>query len=228
MKDAGVGVRGRDRPLRVALVAAHPLRVVGFQALFEDNPAVTVVSAQLQDVLRDKSLDVALLGAQPMDPMLELIRTLRAFRPDLRVIVMGDEAQDSDIERIIAAGARGYLPQIATEAEILMALREVFEGSVWAPRRILSRLIDQVGMPSPPPSEFAKNAAVQGNLTEREMQVLTLLATGANNREIGRALLIEEPTVKSHLGSLMRKTGVQNRISLIMHAMNNDLLPKQK
>ncbi|MHB1702282.1 MAG: response regulator transcription factor [Acidobacteriaceae bacterium] len=209
-------------------MAAHPLRVMGFQALFEDNPAVAIIAAQMADVLRDKSLDVALLGAQPMEPMLELIGTLRAFRPDLRVIVMGDGAEDGEIERIIGAGARGYLPQSATEAEILMALREVFEGSVWAPRRILSRLIDQVGRPAPAESAASKAAAAKGSFTEREMQVLELLATGANNREIGKALAIEERTVKSHLGSLMRKTGVQNRISLIMHAMNNDLLRKKK
>ncbi len=226
MRDAGAIVRGRGRPLRVGLVAAHPLRVMGFQALFEDNPAVTIIAAQMADVLRDKSLDVALLGEQPMQPMLELIGTLRAFRPDLRVMVMGDGAEDGDIERIIGAGARGYLPQSSTEDEILMALREVFDGSVWAPRRILSRLIDKVGRP--PESTTSKAAAAKGSFTEREMQVLELLATGANNREIGKALAIEERTVKSHLGSLMRKTGVPNRISLIMHAMNNDLLRKKK
>lgn len=221
MSESGATVGKRDRPLRVGLVAAHPLRVLGFQALFEDNPAVKIVAADMVDVLRDKTLDVVLLGTQAAEHMLELIVTLRAYRPELRVIVMGDSADHEEIERVIGAGARGYLPPTATEAEILMALREVFGGSVWAPRRVLSRLIDSV------PAPVVGEPAAQKRLTGREMQVLELLVTGAGNREIGEALKIGERTVKSHLASLMRKVGVQNRISLTMHAISHDLLRKK-
>ena len=222
MMMAGGTDRGRTHPLRVGLVAADPLRVLGFQALFENNPQVKIVAAaEIADVLRDKTLDIVLLGAPP-NQLFELIASLRGFRPELRIIVMGSSGDQEYIRRVIGAGARGYLQDSAAESEILMALQEVFDGSVWAPRRVLSRLIDQANLPErrePPPAH--------GRFTARELEVLELLVHGASNREIGKALNIEERTVKSHLASLMRKVGVQNRIALTMHALNQDVMHKK-
>lgn len=211
----------RIRPLRVGLVAADPLRVLGFQALFENNPEVRIVSADIAEVLRDKTLNMVLLGAPPSQ-LFELIASLRGFRPELRVIAMGGSADQEYIRRVIGAGARGYLPDTAAESEILMALQEVFDGSVWAPRRVLSLLIDQANAP-----RRGDVPAAHGRFTARELEVLQLLVGGASNREIGKALNIEERTVKSHLASLMRKVGVQNRIALTMHALNQDVMRRK-
>jgi DNA-binding NarL/FixJ family response regulator len=94
----------------------------------------------------------------------------------------------------------------------------VIAGSIWAPRRLLSKLIDRL-LAFPDTSL----ASVTPQLTDRERQVLDLILMARSNREIARQLGIKERTVKTYVGSLMRKTGVDNRIELSMRALNLSL-----
>jgi DNA-binding NarL/FixJ family response regulator len=99
----------------------------------------------------------------------------------------------------------------AKESEIRMAVDMVRDGSVWAPRKVLARLLDrQPGAHRPSPS-------AQPRFTARETEVLKLLRSGHPNREIAQSLGIDESTVKAHIGRLMRKVGVSNRIALTVH-----------
>ena len=91
-----------------------------------------------------------------------------------------------------------------------MAIETVRDGSVWAPRKVLSRLLDRE--PRNP-----DGTEQRPRFTARELEVLTLLREGHPNRELARMLGIDEATVKAHLGRLMRKVGVSNRIALTMH-----------
>jgi DNA-binding NarL/FixJ family response regulator len=91
-----------------------------------------------------------------------------------------------------------------------MAIDMVRDGSVWAPRKVLSRLLDE-------PRGEGKSPAAPPTFTSRERQVLKLLRAGQPNREIALALGIEEGTVKAHLSRLMHKVGVNNRIALTVH-----------
>jgi DNA-binding NarL/FixJ family response regulator len=100
-----------------------------------------------------------------------------------------------------------------------MAVEVVADGSTWAPRRILSKVIDRLsGAP-----EYAPRAPVP-RLTAREGQVLELILKARSNREIAEQLGIEERTVRAHLGRLMRKAGVDNRIKLSMSELSHSLL----
>jgi DNA-binding NarL/FixJ family response regulator len=91
-----------------------------------------------------------------------------------------------------------------------MAIEMVRDGSVWAPRRVLSQLLDR--QPG-----FSGTASAPPKFTPRELQVLELLRAGRSNREIGLALGIDISTVKAHIGRLLRKVGVNNRIALTIH-----------
>jgi len=91
----------------------------------------------------------------------------------------------------------------------------VQDGSLWAPRKVLARLLEARNRSQPPAG--APNAA---KLTARENQVVSLLVVGRSNREIGEALGIDAGTVKAHMGRIMRKTGVGNRIELTMYILN--------
>jgi DNA-binding NarL/FixJ family response regulator len=113
----------------------------------------------------------------------------------------------------VGAGAKGYLSHSANEAELQMAISVVRDGSVWAPRKVLARLLEQ-SMREP---EIAK--AVPVRLTRRELEVLRLLVLGHPNRQIALALGVDEGTVKAHMGRLMRKAGVDNRTALSMRAI---------
>jgi len=128
----------------------------------------------------------------------------------LKLIVLGNETCQEYLQKVIGAGAKGYLSLTAKEAEIRMAIEMVRDGSVWAPRKVLSRLLDSQ-------RSAAKSPAAWPKFTTRERQVLNLLRAGQPNREIALALGIDEGTVKAHIGRLMRKVGVNNRIALTVH-----------
>jgi DNA-binding NarL/FixJ family response regulator len=133
--------------------------------------------------------------------------------------VIGLEDDHEYIQRIIGAGAKGYLTHGAKESEIRMAIEIVQDGSVWAPRKVLARLLEASGE--------TQGGLGEPKFTQREQQVLRLLVAGSANREIASALGIDEATVKAHVGRLMRKVGVTNRISLTMQTVSRNLLLQQ-
>jgi DNA-binding NarL/FixJ family response regulator len=121
--------------------------------------------------------------------------------------------------KAIASGAKGYVDEAASPTEFVQAIRIVNQGSVWAPRRVLSMFIERVS--SAPGRIFP---AGRVTFTDREKEVLEMLVAGRSNKEIGSALGIEERTVKAHVAKLMRKVGVQNRIALSVHAITHSLV----
>lgn len=201
--------------LRVGLVATDPLRILGLETLFPKGGPVEVVPLSVPGALDDSGVPLVLIDAACTDHIFELLATFRRTRPHLRLIVLGLEDDHEYIQRIVGAGAKGYLTHSAKEAEIRMAIEVVQDGSIWAPRKVLARLLDT--RPTPQAEEKLK-------LTERELQVLRLLVAGQPNREIARELGIDVITVKAHVGRLMRKMGVENRISLSVQAMSRGLL----
>jgi len=162
-------------------------------------------------------VSVILIDGACTDHLFELLATFRRSRPHFRLIVIGLEEDHEYIQRVIGAGAKGYLTHMAKENEIRLAIEIVQDGSVWAPRKVLARLLEMSnGEVAPPEPKF----------TEREGQVLKLLVAGRPNREIAAALGIDAATVKAHVGRLMRKVGVENRIALTMQAVSRNLVAK--
>lgn len=198
-----------NRKERIGLVATDPLRVLGLKSILEGT-LFEVVPLSVPGALDDISLSLVLIDSECTGHPFQLISTFRQVRPQLRLIVFGSDAAQEHIERVIGAGAKGYLPFTASEAELRLAIEAVRDGSVWAPRKVLSRLLDRErGNPANPDQ--------RPNFTAREREVLKLLREGQPNREIAQTLGIDEATVKAHLGRLMRKVGVSNRIALTMH-----------
>jgi DNA-binding NarL/FixJ family response regulator len=197
------------RAERVGVVATDPLRILGLKSIFSDALQLEIVPLSIPGALSDGNLCLVLIDAECTPHLFELISTFRQTRPQLKLIVLGNQTDQDYIERVIGAGAKGYLLLSTQESEIRMAIEMVRDGSVWAPRRVLSRLLDNQ-------RNAAKNAAPP-EFTTRERQVLDLLRTGQPNREIAVALGIDEGTVKAHIGRLLRKVGVNNRTALTLH-----------
>jgi DNA-binding NarL/FixJ family response regulator len=194
---------------RVGVVATDPLRVLGLKAIFSDVLQLEIVHLSIPGALSDSNLGLVLIDAECTTHLFELISTFRHAHSALKLIVLGNDTTQDYIERVIGAGAKGYLPLTAKESEIRMAIEMVRDGSVWAPRKVLSRLLDsQRKAPLPTP-----------RFTTRERQILNLLRAGQPNREIAFSLGIDEGTVKAHIGRLMRKVGVNNRIALTIHPL---------
>jgi len=206
--------------IRVAVVESDPLRFIGFRALFDNDSDFELIAATLPELATTTAnTDLVLLGSRGSQNLFDLMASLKASRPDLRIIVTGSGADDETILKALAAGAKGYMDEAAAPAEFSQALHIVHQGSVWAPRRVLSMFIERVT--SSPGRIFP---AGRVTFTDREKEVLELLVAGRSNKEIGSALGIEERTVKAHVAKLMRKVGVQNRIALSVHAITHSLV----
>ena len=196
---------------RIGVVATDPLRVLGLKAIFCEAMQLEIVHLSVPGALDDVNLSLVLIDAECTNHLFELIATFRQVRPQLKLIVLGTETCQEYIQRVIGAGAKGYLTLTAKETEHSHGHRDgarrlrlgPAQGAL-PPARPAARL-HQVRQPrrqSSPP---------------REIQVLKLLRAGQPNREIAIALGIDESTVKAHIGRLMRKVGVNNRIALTVH-----------
>ena len=204
--------------IRVAVVESDPLRLVGFQALFNSVSGFDLVPASLPDIGVLQSIGLVLLGNRNTENLFDLMATLKATRPGLRIIVTGS-GDEATILKAIVAGAKGYVDEAASPAEFVQAVRVVSQGSIWAPRHVFCMFIERVG--SAPGCMFPAGRA---SFTDREKEVLELLVAGRSNKEIGSPLGIGERTVKAHVAKLLRKVGVQNRIALSVHALTHSLV----
>jgi DNA-binding NarL/FixJ family response regulator len=205
--------------IRIAVLESDPLRFVGFRALFDSESDLEILASSVGEISTLGSVELVLLGSRNGVNLFDMMAGLKAARPDLKIIVTGSGADDETILKALAAGAKGYVDEAAAPLEFVQAIRMVNQGSVWAPRRVLSTFIERV---TTSPGRIFPAGRV--TFTDREKEVLELLVAGRSNKEIGSVLGIEERTVKAHVAKLMRKVGVQNRIALSVHAITHSLV----
>jgi DNA-binding NarL/FixJ family response regulator len=204
--------------LTVGLVNFEPLRVTGLRSILETEPQISVRVVDTSEVLADTSIGLVLYGLST-PPSFGRMSGLRVERPDLKLIVVGSLGDDETIIDAIAVGAKGYVEETAQPEQLLQAIDIVISGSIWAPRRVLSLFVDRMLQFSTKPVRRHNN-----HFTEREQQVLRLLAAARSNREIAETLGIEERTVKAYIRKLMSKVGVDNRVALSLHAVTSELV----
>jgi DNA-binding NarL/FixJ family response regulator len=213
-------------PVYIGLVSDEPIRLEGLVSIF-DQPAgeghapLFPVIGTLSEMLARATLEYLVIDMHGSSGGLAILDTIRRARPSLRLIVIGPEGNDELVLESIVAGARAYLDLTADVAMVRQAIEVVTSGSIWAPRRLLSKLIDRL---LKIPDSSLTNAAPR--LTAREKEVLDLILQARSNREIARQLGIGERTVKAHVGRLMRKSGADNRIELSMRTLNRPSLPE--
>lgn len=214
----------KPRPIRIGILAAEPIRVAGLASIFDlpaqpDQAQLVPVIGSLEELLASSSIEYVVVDLHSSDGSLETLETVRGVRPDVRLIVIGPEGDDEMVLKAIMAGARAYLGLSAGPDLVRKAVEVVTSGSIWAPRPLLSRLIDRLlHVPT------AILDAPHPQLTPREEQVLKLIMMAQSTREIARQLGIEQRTVKSYIARLMRKTGADNRVKLSVSALSRTLL----
>ena len=212
-------------PIRIGLVADEPIRLAGLASIF-DQPArqshaqLVPVPGTIAELLAQPTLEYLVVDLHSSSSGLKALDTIRRARPGIRLIVIGPVANEELVMKSIIAGARAYLDLKAGPQMVRKAIDVVTEGSIWAPRRLLSRLVDRLLKTS-----GSHLTVTVPQLTARERQVLELIMMARSNREIASELGIEERTVRAHLGRLMRKAGVDNRIKLSMSARSLFQLP---
>jgi DNA-binding NarL/FixJ family response regulator len=206
--------------IHIAAVDQDPVRLVGIRSILDTTVDLRLTVMPVSSLAVDQSVDLVLVGNHCGVKFFETMGRLRALCPNLRAIVTGSGSDDEKVLMAMRYGAKGYIDDSRSTSQLTQAIYSVHKGSVWAPRRVISMLIegsDEVHGP--------RRRSLESKLTSREEQVLGLLVSGRRNKEIGGFLGIRERTVKAHMSKLMRKLGVKNRIALSVHAVNHSLVP---
>ena len=136
-------------PIRVGLLAGEPIRLEGLATVFEQEPLpgrarLLPVVGSLGDLLADEAIEYLVIDLSSPSGRLETLAEIRGVRPQLRLIVIGPEGNDELLLDSITAGARAYLAGTAGPDMVRQAIEVVVSGSIWAPRRLLSQLIDRM------------------------------------------------------------------------------------
>jgi two-component system NarL family response regulator len=193
-----------------AIVRDGLAALVGYQPDFE-VAGCAADGADAVRLFRELCPDVVLMDLRmPGMGGVDAIEAIRLADPQARILVLTTYDGDEDIYRALQAGACGYLLKDASTEELVGAIRTVAKGGRHIPSAIAQRLADRA-MSGP-------------SLSEREVEVLRLVAAGLTNKEIAAKLFIAEGTVKTHLNSIHEKLGVRDRTEAVMVAVRRGIL----
>ncbi|TMR24010.1 response regulator transcription factor [Nonomuraea zeae] len=200
------------------IVDDHPVVRDGLRGMFHGVADIEVVAEagdghEALARARAERPDVILMDLRmPGLDGVGAIERLRAEHPEIRVVVLTTYDTGADVSQALAAGVAGYLLKDAPREELQAAVRTAAAGGRVLAQRITSQLMAGLG----PRSATAPSP--------RELEVLRLIARGAANKEVARALLISETTVKTHLKHVFAKLGVDNRAAAVVAAMERRLI----
>ncbi|MER7727927.1 response regulator transcription factor [Streptomyces sp. NPDC096323] len=206
-------------PVRILLCDDHAVVRAGLLALLGSEPDIEVVgeagSGEEAVALAAKlTPDVVLMDLQLGEGIdgVETTRRIVAGTDGVHVLVLTTYDTDADITRAIEAGATGYLLKAERPEELFAAIRSAAQGRTTLSPPVASRVMARIRTPRP-------------SLTDRERDILGQLSQGLGNRDIARALFISEATVKTHLGRIYDKLGVDTRAGAVSVAKEQRLLP---
>ncbi|MCG7416904.1 MULTISPECIES: response regulator [Microbacterium] len=193
--------------LRVFLQGADDIVVVGEAS--DGDDALQLIEGSRPDVVL---MDVQM----PRMNGVEATTKLKARFPAVHVIALTTFSSESALIPMLRAGASGFLVKDTDPDDIVEAVRQARDGEYVLSRRVTSQLVSSV-LESPPLTSVQLGASEQ--LTPRERDVVELLAQGKSNAEIAKALFLSEATVKAHLGQVMAKWGVRDRVQALIRAV---------
>jgi len=211
-----------DRRIRVLIVDDHPVVRQGTRVLLLDEPDVEVVgeAADGEEALQraaELAPDVVLMDLRmPGMDGVEAIRRLAREAPAARVLLLTGSGIDQRTFDALEAGALGYLSKTARRDELLTAVRRVYRDEPSLPPEITRRLLSGLGAGSGG-DELAEP------LTEREEEVLVLVAEGLSNRGVAERLHVSETTVRTHVSRILAKLGVKNRVQAALYALRTGI-----
>jgi NarL family two-component system response regulator LiaR len=209
--------------IRILIADDHAVVRHGLRALLATEPDLELVGEAadgVEAVAQTARLhpDVILMDmAMPRKTGLEAIYDIKRDDPQARILVLTSFAEDEQVFPAIKAGATGYLLKDTAPRELLQAIRDVYQGEVSLHPTIARKLVGELKRPPDlPPAEE--------QLTEREVQVLALVARGLANKEIADQLFIGERTVRTHISNILGKLHLANRTQAALYAQREGLV----
>jgi DNA-binding NarL/FixJ family response regulator len=205
----------RAEMIRVLIVDDHPVVRFGLRTMLEseENISVTGMAGSAKEALLEVQRvrpDVVLMDLRmPEMEGTEAISELRRIQPDIRILVLTNYESDEDILRALQAGAMGYLLKNTPQEDIVQAVEMVYENKRCIPPSIAQRLLETVG---------------RKELSQRELEVLTLVAMGLSNKEIAQNLFISDKTARNHVVSCLTKLGANDRTEAATTAIRRGLI----
>jgi NarL family two-component system response regulator LiaR len=208
--------------IRILIADDHAIVRRGLRTLIDSEAGLEVVDEAadgVEAVLKARSLnpDVILLDmVMPRQDGLEAIQQIKKTNPDAKILVITSFAEDEKVFPAIKSGALGYLLKDSSPDQLLQAIYDVYRGEPSLHPTIALKLMRELNRPSDlPPTESP--------LTEREVEVLKLVARGLTNQEIAELLVISERTVGNHIGSILSKLHLANRMQAALYALRQGL-----
>ncbi|WNZ43252.1 response regulator transcription factor [Leptolyngbya boryana CZ1] len=203
------------KTIRILIADDHPIVSQGLVAILNDQPDMKVVAEATNgkeaiEQFRLHQPDVTLLDLRmPQVGGVEAIATIRSEFPNAAIIMFSIYETDEDIYQGLRAGAKAYLLKDTPCPEILEVIRAVNDGQRYVPAGIGTKLAARMERP---------------NLSDREFEVLKLMAQGKNNKAISSELLITENTVKFHVTNVLLKLGASDRTHAVVNALQQGLI----
>ena len=228
MSEVTDGVNGR-KPIRILLVGQQEMILTALRMLIESQDGMRVIGVasdrnEAVSVTAMKQPDIILFDLHPgNEDGVDFIPDLHAAARDARVLVLVGVSDPNAHTRATLLGAVGVLSKQESAAVLIKALEKVSLGEAWIDRATMASVLTELSRRNGA-VETDYDAAKIATLTDRELQVVSLVCTGLKNKEIADRLFISESTVRHHLSSIFSKLGVGCRLDLIIYANRQGLV----
>ncbi len=211
-----------DKPIGVLVVDDHPVVRKGIRSLLAEENDIQVVGEAvngLEAVQQVELLkpDVILMDlVMPVMNGVDAIKKIILAHPEARILVMTSFAADDQVFPSIKAGALGYMLKDSDPEDLVRMIRQVHRGELSMHPTIARKVIQELNRPP-------KEPLTPSPLTEREVEILQLLAKGVENKEIARRLVLREATVRTHVSNIFGKLQLANRVQATLYALRTGL-----
>ena len=226
-------------PIRILIVDDHAIVREGLRALIEGKPALAVAgeAANGEEAVQQASMldpDVILMDlVMPVKDGITAIREIKAGMPEARILVLTSFADDEQVFAAVRGGALGYLLKDSTPAELVEAIHSVYHGQPSLTPSVARKLLigsqsgsgvqDRPSRPVTGPIMPPQGTNQPAQLTDREIEVLRLVAKGFSNQDIANLMTVGEGTIRFHVSNILSKLQLENRTQAVLYALRTGL-----